>query len=288
MTGLDKPSITLETIIGMADMSFFTHALIFDDLLIVAQKETNCFVLKSLEGLIVIDAIWPKEEAFDAINLAIKDVGWDPKDIKKLVLTHGHVDHTGCGKWIVDAYHPKTYLSERDDIFWRDEPIMNNFPKTWKDYFINFPIPKTWKDYSIDSYIDEGDKVILGDKTIFVYSTPGHTPGGLSYIFNVTEDGKEHMAALWGGSNPPENIKEVVQYMKSLDHFIKMAEEKEVDIALSNHTFLDCGLERIEYSRKRKPHMPNAYLIGKEGFRNYCQLFRNLCYDKLERMTDQV
>lgn len=59
MFRLEKPVITLETIKAMEDMSYFTHALIFDDLLIIAQKETNCFVLKSSEGLIVIDAIWP-------------------------------------------------------------------------------------------------------------------------------------------------------------------------------------------------------------------------------------
>ena len=57
----------------------FSHALIFDDLLIVSQKETNCFVLKTTDGLMVIDAIWPKEEAFHAIVDAVKDVGWDPR-----------------------------------------------------------------------------------------------------------------------------------------------------------------------------------------------------------------
>jgi metallo-beta-lactamase class B len=271
MTRLDKPVITLDTIKGMEDMSFFTHALIFDDLLIVAQRETNCFILKTTEGLILIDAIWPRKEAFDAIVFAVRDVGWEPKDIKKLVLTHGHVDHTGCGKWIINAYHPKTYLSERDDIYWRDEPAKKNRPETWKDY-------------SIDSYITEGDTIVLGDKTLFVYSTPGHTPGGLSFIFNVKEDGREHMAALWGGSNPPPKIPDIVQYMKSLDHFINRAEDKNVDVALSNHTSLDLGLERIAYSQKRMTYMPNIYLIGREGFRKYCQLFRNLCYERLEEL----
>ncbi len=94
MQRLNKPIITKETIKAMEDMSFFTHALIFDDLLIVSQRETNCFVLKSSDGLIVIDAIWPAKEAFDAIVESITDVGWDPAEIKKMILTHGHVDHT--------------------------------------------------------------------------------------------------------------------------------------------------------------------------------------------------
>ena len=92
------PVVTRETIRAREDMTFFTHALIFDDLLIVAQRETNCFVLHTQAGLVVIDAIWPAKQAFDAIIAAIVDVGWCPADLKKLVLTHGHVDHTGCGK----------------------------------------------------------------------------------------------------------------------------------------------------------------------------------------------
>lgn len=91
MSRLDKPVITKETIRAMEDMTYFVHAKIFDDLLIVAQKETNCFVLKTSEGLIVIDAIWPAQEAFAAIVEAVKDVGWNPDTIKKLVLTHGRI-----------------------------------------------------------------------------------------------------------------------------------------------------------------------------------------------------
>ena len=44
MNRLKKPVMTKETIKAMEDMSFFIYAKIFDDLLIVAQKETNCFV----------------------------------------------------------------------------------------------------------------------------------------------------------------------------------------------------------------------------------------------------
>ncbi|MGG7098755.1 MBL fold metallo-hydrolase [Clostridium sardiniense] len=271
MFRLEKPVITLETIKAMEDMSYFTHALIFDDLLIIAQKETNCFVLKSSEGLIVIDAIWPCKEAFEAIIYAIKDIGWNPKSIKKLVITHGHADHTGCGKWIVNKYNAKTYLSKRDDIFWRDEPIKKNRPETYKDY-------------DIDVYVEDGDKIILGDKVIFVYDTPGHTPGGLSFIFNVTEDNKTYWAALWGGSNPPANLDDIIIYMKSLDYFMEEAKNKNVQIALSNHTALDNGIERIAYSKKRMRYMPNIYIIGHSGFDKYCQLFRNLCYEKLEML----
>lgn len=274
MSRLDKPVITKETIRAMEDMTYFVHAKIFDDLLIVAQKETNCFVLRTSEGLIVIDAIWPAQEAFAAIVEAVKDVGWNPDTIKKLVLTHGHVDHTGCGKWFVEHYHADTCLSLTDDNYWREYPAKPDRPETWKDY-------------DITVYVQDGDTITLGDKTIYVYETPGHTPGGLSYIFPVKEDGTVHMAALWGGTTPPRAKEQVVQYLKSLDYFIRQADNMKVDVALSNHTAIDNGLERILYSQKGMSYMPNIYVIGQKGFRNYCQVFRTLSYEMLERIRDK-
>lgn len=267
MNRLNKPVMTGETIKAMEDLSFFTHALIFDDLLIVAQRETNCFVLNTGEGLIIIDAIWPAKEAFDAIIDAVKEVGWNPDTIKKLVLTHGHVDHTGCGKWFVEQYHVDTYLSAVDDVFWREHPTKPDRPETWKDYEINH-------------YLQDGDTITLGDKIIYAYSTPGHTPGCLSYIFPVKENGEMHMAALWGGTTPPWTKAEVRQYLKSLDYFTAAAKSKKVDVALSNHTAIDNGLERIAYSRKRLAYMPNIYIIGADGFQKYCQVFRTMSLDR--------
>ncbi|MDU7337273.1 MAG: MBL fold metallo-hydrolase [Clostridium sp.] len=270
MNLINRPLITRETIESMEDMSFFIHALIFDDLLIVSQKETNCFVLKSTEGLIVIDAIWPDQRAFNAIVSAMREVGWEPESIQKLVLTHGHVDHTGCGKWFVEKYGVTTFMSQIDDSYWRDHPVKPDRPNTWKDY-------------QIDVYLNNEDCITLGDKTIYAYSTPGHTPGGFSFIFPVKEEGVTHMAALWGGTTPPRTKPEVKQYLASLEYFMSVAEFHNVDVALSNHTAVDNGLERIAYSKKRMSYMPNIYIIGKNGFRNYCKVFRTMSNQILEK-----
>lgn len=272
MNRLNKPVVTKETIKAMEDMSYFIHARIFDDLLIVSQKETNCFVLKTKDGLIIIDAIWPAKEAFAAIEAAIKEVGWNPATIKKLVLTHGHVDHTGCGRWFAENYHVDTYLSQTDDIFWLKHPVKPDRPETWKDY-------------NIDIYLKDGDVITLGDKEIYVYETPGHTPGCLSYIFPVRENHKTHMAALWGGATPPWTKDGVKQYLNSLNYFMKEAMDKKVDVALSNHTAVDNGLERIAYSKKRMEYMPNIYVIGQEGFQKFCQVYRSMSYEVLERLS---
>ena len=63
----DIPELTIETIKRMEDMSWFTHAQIFDDLIIVAQQETACYILRTASGLVVIDGIWPDKKVYDEI-----------------------------------------------------------------------------------------------------------------------------------------------------------------------------------------------------------------------------
>ncbi len=62
------------------------------------------------------------------------------------------------------------------------------------------------------------------------------------------------------------------------------ARAKNADVALSNHTSIDNGLERIAYTRKRMSYMPNIYIIGQDGFWRYCQVFRTLGSEMLQRM----
>lgn len=260
----DYPDLSEETLVRMEDMSWFTSAQIFDDLLIVSQQETACFVWKTSEGLVVFDGIWPDAAVYDAIIQAIEAAGWDPDTLCKFVITHGHTDHTGCGKWLVDGHKVTTYLSRVDDAFWRDNPIKPDRPDTWKDF-------------DIDCYVGEGDTIYCGDKAIQVISTPGHTPGCLSFFFPVHDRGKAHMAAILGGSTPPWTDpagKEVQR--QSIDHFVAAAREWGADVLLSTHTAFDKGLERIAYSQARLSYMPNIYVLNREDFENFCDVYKRI------------
>ena len=151
-----------------------------------------------------------------------------------------------------------------DDCFWRDCPVKPGRPETWKDY-------------EIDYYLQDGERVTLGEKEIEVVSTPGHTPGCLSYLFDVTEKGKTYKAALWGGTTPPRDAALVPQYLQSLRRFTALAKRRGVTVALSNHTAIDSGLQRIAYAQKRLAYLPNIYIVGEEGFLRYCEVFSAMC-----------
>lgn len=258
------PELSMDMLTQMEDMSWFTHAQIFDDLLIVAQKETSCYIWKTADGLVIFDAIWPNELVYQEIMAAIHDAGWDDSKISKLVFTHGHVDHLGCVKWLLDNHAATTFLSEADD----------NFRKTQSS---NMGQDTTWKTCPIDRHINDGDVIACGDKQIQVVATPGHTPGCMSFIFPVFENGEKHTAALLGGSTPPWNGQDQEEkHRQSIVKFKEEAKKQHADVALTNHTRFDCTLERIAYSQQRMVHLPNIYIIGEDATEKFWSVFQKI------------
>ena len=260
----NQPGLTLETIKRMEDMTWFTHAQIFDDLLIVAQKETACYVWKTAEGLVVIDGIWPDERVYKQIITAIKEAGWENCPVSKFVMTHGHIDHVGCGKWIKENHNVETFLSESDDKLRLSTPGEEGRSDSWKEF-------------SIDRYISDGDTIDCVDKQIKVVATPGHTAGCMSFIFPVLDNGEAHMACLFGGATPPwgDDVGKEEQ-RQSVLKFMKAAKENHCDVALVNHTAFDTGIERIAYSRARMSYLPNIYVLGEDSVQKFCEVFINV------------
>ncbi len=258
----EKPELTFDTIKRMEDMSWFINAQIFDDLLIVSQKETCCYILKTDSGLVVFDGIWPDEKVYEEIRNAISDAGWSDIPVTKFIMTHGHIDHVGCGKWLVDNYNVKTYLSKTDDLLRLYTPHEDGRSDSYKEF-------------TIDSYIDDGDIIDCGNKAIEVIHTPGHTDGCMSFVFPISENGRIHNAVLFGGATPSWNDEaaKIIQ-KQSVEKIKQIAETADVEVALTNHTAFDSGLQRIEYSKARMNHLPNIYLLGIKGVLDFLDVFR--------------
>ena len=54
--------------------------------------------------------------------------------------------------------------------------------------------------YTRDMEATDGQKLTLGDTTITIYITPGHTGGTLSFLVPVKDHGVPHVAMEWGGT----------------------------------------------------------------------------------------
>ena len=110
---------------------------------------TNCYILWETDAAVVIDPGYSAQR----ILARLHDLGLT---LRAIVLTHGHFDHVGAVGELKKAIGCPVWLPAPDTGL--PEEITNG------------PIPYT------DTFT-EGDTLCLGDITLSVMLTPGHTPG---------------------------------------------------------------------------------------------------------------
>jgi glyoxylase-like metal-dependent hydrolase (beta-lactamase superfamily II) len=131
-----------------------------------ASIENNCnSVLLDGDEMILIDPghkhLWPK------LKSSIIEDGLKPEDIKMVIHTHCHPDHMEAGQVLEDDYNSVQAMSPQEKEFY-DGPGLKFFP------WMGLDTPRG----HIGKLIPEGP-FALSDKTLQIYLTPGHTPGGI-------------------------------------------------------------------------------------------------------------
>ncbi len=90
--------------------------------------------------------------------------------LTRLLLTHAHIDHILGNKFIFDSYGILPEVHKDDEYF------IDNLITTGEMYGVNCEASP-----SPINYINDGDKITLGDYTFDCIFTPGHSPGSISY-----------------------------------------------------------------------------------------------------------
>ena len=135
------------------------------------------------EGIVLIDSLYDYSVEPLIVN-GLKKLNLDPTTIKYVIVTHGHGDHDLGAKFLQERYGARIVLSEADWAYMRIEP------------FFPFPDLKPRKDV----VATDGEKLTLGDTTLNLYVTPGHTPGTLSILIPLKEGNQRHVGAMWEAS----------------------------------------------------------------------------------------
>ncbi len=221
---------------------------VFDNLYMLTTKANSAWAVKTSDGIILIDTLYGYA-AQDEIVDGLKKVGLDPANIKYIVVSHAHGDHDGSVKFLQDTYHPRIILA----------------PKDWE------LSAREADPYRHDIDATDGQKLTLGDTTITIYFTPGHTAGTLSFLVPVKDHGEPHVAMEWGGTALSGNTsKEMLQsYISNAGRFKDIAEGSGADVIIGNHTEYNDALARFERTKARKPGEPNPWVVGKAEVLNY-------------------
>jgi metallo-beta-lactamase class B len=141
------------------------------------------YLITSPQGHILVDTVMP--ESTSQIKASIEKLGFKITDIKYLVNTHAHIDHTGGLAEMKQASGGQLVAGEAD------KPLLEGgyYPGAESDAALKFPPVK------VDRTVREGDKVTVGDVTLTARETPGHSPGCTSWEFSV-KDGDATRTAL--------------------------------------------------------------------------------------------
>ena len=185
------------------------------------------------------------------ITDGMKKLGLDPTQIKDVIISHGHADHSGGARYLQDTYHPRLILSPADwDLLARDPNNAAINPKR-------------------DIEATDGQKLTLGDTTLTLYITPGHTAGTISTLIPVKDGGRPHLVAEWGGTvvSPAIPIPMLEAYVKSAERFRDLAAG--ADVLISNHTAYDNAMLKNATLKDRKSGDPNPWIVGHETVNRY-------------------
>ena len=254
-------------------------AKVFDNLYFVGGRVHSAWILSTREGLILIDTLYPYNSE-ELIIGGMKKLGLDPNDIKYLIVSHSHQDHIGGAEMIQTRYKPRVVMSGPDwDLV---EKVPNRF-KTMA--------PKR------DIVATDGMKITLGESTVNIWFTPGHTDGTISFTFQVLDRGRPLNVAYSGGTalvyewdQPEWSIKNMDLYMKSQRHLAAKAKETGATVLISNHSEFDDTVKknRMIASRGDGPH---PYEIGADWVQRYFLVTENCALAtklKVEEMRAQA
>ncbi len=251
-----KPAAAPATPATPAEL-YIEPARVFDNLYFVGDRATSAWALTTSAGIILLDAGFHHNVEGTIVG-GLRKLALDPATIRYVIVSHGHNDHFGGARYLQQSFGARIIMSEAD---WAHMV-------SWPQRGSPAPYPER------DVVAHDGDVITLGEASVRLVVTPGHTPGTISPVFSVRDGARTHRVGYWGGDGashlPPA---EVTTYMQSAARFMDI--EPQIDVELSNHAVADGTLLKLPRLAVRRPGEPHPFVSGNAAFREWVGELRN-------------
>ena len=206
---------------------------IYGNCYFVGTIPASSHLIDTGEGLILIDPGFP--QSLYLVLESIRELGFDPHDIRYIINTHGHYDHLGATRALTEMTGAKTFLGRADADYANGKVNL-----TWAEE-LGYRYEKH-EFFQPDVLLDDGAVIQLGDTGIRCRHTPGHTPGTMSFFLTLHGKRGDKAAGMFGGNGVNTLRRDFLVKHPELkvlrqayrDSVAKLMTEK-VDIHLGNH-----------------------------------------------------
>jgi metallo-beta-lactamase class B len=259
-------------------------ARVFDNLYFVGGSVHSAWALTTTEGIIIIDTLYPYNSE-EAIVGGLERLGLDPADVRYVIISHAHGDHIGGAEMLQSRYGARVVMGAPD---WE---LVERYPNRYRSMAPRRDIVAT-----------DGMAITLGDVTVHVWETPGHTPGTLSYTFTVREQGRPVTVAYSGGTafnfvnnTPDPGIRNFQTYIDSQRHIAEEAARAGATVLLSNHSEFDQAVQKNRMLAGWRALAtlgaapgPHPYEVGEEWVQRYFRVMQGCARAAQLRLEQRI
>lgn len=229
----------------------------FDNVHYVGICWVSAWLITSPTGHVLVDTLYGPYTDIMLDN--IRRLGFDPKDIRQVVVTHGHFDHAGGMARLKEQLPNVRFAMTAEG--WREAA---------ESAAASASRPDRWRTIDTEQVLTDGQVLQVGSIRLQAFETPGHTMGTASYAFDAYDGGKRHRAFTVGGLglNAIKGPEQVEAFIASLKRIRSLTEpgDDPVTTHLTTHPFSNGLTETKALLKDRKPGAAHP-LVDPSGFR---------------------